>query len=179
MPNCLLQTSTPVAVSSGRSSAKSHHIQDCIHTDNPRSRSLEVGELIKSLAKPTRILKEFLACLDHLPLGNSLPLLSKLCPIVICQARLGFQFPRRCLHQPWSGGRWGNLASLVNRQVSIESMDSEEWYNFGSYGRSKSQNSTEALTATVSRKLEEGDYKGVVRLAYSSATTAEQSPSTV
>ena len=44
--------------------------------------------------------------------------------------------------------------------------------------RSKSWNSTDVLATRVSSKLEEGDYKGAVKLACSSATIAEQSSST-
>ena len=63
------------------------------------------------------------------------------------------------------------MVSLVNRQVSVESINPNELYNSGSCRRSKSRNSIEALATRVSSKLEEGDYKG--------ATIAEQSSSTV
>ena len=85
---------------------------------------------------------------------------------------IGLRRPQR------GGGRW-NLASLVNRQVSEESINPNKLYNSGSCGRSKLQNFIEALATRVSSKLEEGYYKDTVRLACSSATIAEQSSSTV
>ena len=72
------------------------------------------------------------------------------------------------------------MASSVSKQVSEENGDPNESYSTGSYGRwPKSRNSTEALAARVSSKLEEGDYRGAVRLACSRDTIAEQSPSTI
>ena len=68
---------------------------------------------------------------------------------------------------------------LVYIQVFKESIDPDELYNFESCGRSISQNSAEALAARVSSKLEEGDYKGEVRLVCRSATIAEQYTSTI
>ena len=62
--NRLPPTPTPVADSCGRSSAESHRIPDCVHTDDPGSRSLKVGVLLKFLAESTRVLKR-IPCLSR------------------------------------------------------------------------------------------------------------------
>ena len=77
------------------------------------------------------------------------------------------------------------MASLINKQESKVSNNlNDPSHNVRSYGRksgksSKSRDVTEALAARVSNKLEEGDYRGAVRLACSRDTPAEHSLSNV
>ena len=94
-----------------------------------------------------------------------------------CWLRL-LQFTKKCLFSPQRGGKRWNLASLVNKQVSQEHLNLEASSNnhtnsYMSRPSSKSRNPLENLAARVSSKLEEGNYKGAVRLASSEDVMAE------
>ena len=179
--NRLLLTPIPVANPHVRSNAESPCIPDCAHSEDSGSGSLEIGELLKFLAKPTRILRR-MPCLSQPSAARKLAAIIEQVVSrndVPSWARL-FQFPRRCLRCPQQGGRQWTLASSVSKQVSKENGDPDELYSIRSYGRPpKSRKSMEALAIRVSSKLEEGDYRGAVRLACSRATITEQSPSTI
>ena len=77
-----------------------------------------------------------------------------------------FFFARCCLRCPERGGRRKNLAKAVN-----EAVESERVANTGSH-RLRAPNQMKSRAAQVSCKLEEGDFRGAVRLACSSDSFA-------
>ena len=89
------------------------------------------------------------------------------------------QFPRKCLYTPPRGGKRWKLSSIVNNQISQEASDVGELpSNLGRRGKpAKPHHTIESLAARVSSKLEEGNYRGAVRLACSEDVLAEHSDS--
>ena len=74
-----------------------------------------------------------------------------------------FKFPSRCLRAPKRGGHRRSLTSEVNKQLRDE-VDPTPLPS--SPSRSKLRHDPlNSLAARVSAKLEEGNYKGAVRLA--------------
>ena len=91
------------------------------------------------------------------------------------------KFPRRCLRVPTRGGRRWSLAKYVNQQLAEESDPPPR-----SLGPQESQplhpepqEPLQLLARRVSEKLEEGDFKGVVRLTCSEDTIASDSEATI
>ena len=162
------------------------HTLDCVSPNDSGSQCSQIWEMLKLFVKPAWILKriprlsrpsaarKFAAIVEQVVSRNDVPAWDRL-----------LQFPRRCLRLPQRGGKRWNLASLINKQVSEESNNlNDPSHNVRSYGRksgksSKSRDVTEALAARVSSKLEEGDYRGAVRLACSRDTIAEHSLSNI
>ena len=95
------------------------------------------------------------------------------------------QFPTKCLFTPPRGGKRWNLASLVNNQVLQESHSIQNEAQNPQLsrrpGRPKASNKApiDLLAARVSGKLEEGNYRGAVRLACSEDVTAEHNGETL
>ena len=93
-------------------------------------------------------------------------------------------FTSRCLKLPQHGGKRWKLATAVNRQIREElsdmgpptSLHSQQGHH--RQGK-KVDDSIDALASRVMGKLEEGDYKGAVRLACGSDCIAEHSPETL
>ena len=90
-----------------------------------------------------------------------------------------FKFSRRCLAVPRRGGRRRNLASTVNTQLQEEA---EPPSNISPHSRFKRRPSNgqadgdlRGLAKRVSSKLEDGDYRGTVRIACSEDTVVELS----
>ena len=176
--NHLPPTPIPVANSCVRSNSESSHTADCVYSEDPWSRSSAIGELLRFLAKPTRILKEYQACLDHLPLESLTPSLSKLCLVMTFHLGLGFS-NSPCvsigLSKGVSGGIW--LLQLTNKcpkrtailmsRIILEAL--EDHQDHGTPQRHW------LLESAVRWR------KGLQRcgVACSKATTAEQSASTV
>ena len=79
--------------------------------------------------------------------------------------------PGRCLRVPKRGGRRWNLTSLINRQIA-EERDPPRTSLSGDSGDHSRINSLQAISRRISTKLEEGDYKGAIRLACSQDTFA-------
>ena len=75
-----------------------------------------------------------------------------------------FLFPRRCLQAPKRGGRRRNLANFINQAVAEES---DSHATPAVHGH---RSSLDTLAARVSSKLEDGDFKGAVRIASSRDT---------
>jgi hypothetical protein len=91
-------------------------------------------------------------------------------------------FPKKCLCTPRRGGKRWSLANQVNEQVSLESpnidvSDATRQHNHPPSSRNRNQ--IDQLAARVSSKLEEGDYKGAVRLACSEDVIAEHNSHTL
>ena len=89
------------------------------------------------------------------------------------------RFGDRCLRKPRRGGKRWQLASVVNQQIDSES----DPIISGSSTESRSKHRKkadplEALADRVAAKLEEGDYKGAVRLAYSNDSMASNDEAT-
>ena len=80
----------------------------------------------------------------------------------------------RCFRAPPRGGQRWSLATSINRQLSEESdplpVNQRPWH--------PSHNPLSHLAARVSTKLEEGDFRGAVRLACSDDTLTDKSDST-
>ena len=85
-----------------------------------------------------------------------------------------FLFPRRCLSCPKRNGRRWNLANLVNQAIDEE----KEEKTIHAYGQ-KRTDPLKSLAARVSSKLEEGDFRGAVRLASSSTSIAPENSHTL
>ena len=94
-------TPIPVAESRVRSNIESPRIPNCTHSEDSESISSEIGELLKILAKPTRILRriprlsrpsaarKLAAIIEQVVTRNDVPSWARL-----------LQFPRRCLRCP-------------------------------------------------------------------------------
>ena len=94
-----------------------------------------------------------------------------------------FMFSHRCLAVQWCGGQRRNLASAVNAQLQEEA---EPPSNPSPHSRFKSHppigqadGDFSSLAKRVSSKLEDGDYRGAVRIACSEDAIAELSDETV
>ena len=86
-------------------------------------------------------------------------------------------FSARCLIVPPRGGRRWSLATMINKQLREEADPPP--VKISSKGRRKtSQDPLEYLGHRVSAKLEEGDFKGAVRLACSEDTLADYNEAT-
>ena len=94
-------------------------------------------------------------------------------------------FPRRCFRVPGRGGRRWNLARLVNQQVAEENdptppVTPDPSITHPQRRASKSQSDPlHCLATRVSAKLEEGDFRGAVRLACSEDAVAEHNAATI
>ena len=87
-------------------------------------------------------------------------------------------FPRRCLRVPTRGGSRWSLARQVNHQVSVES-DPPVPPSNNRPSKKKHSNPAHLIASKVSEKLEEGDFRGAVRLACSEDSVAEDSEGTI
>jgi hypothetical protein len=139
----------------------------------------EIQQTKSFLCHPKKILKR-IPHLSRTTTAKKLAFVIKqviTCNDIPCWLRL-LQFTKKCLFSPQRGGKRWNLASLVNKQVSQEHLNLEASSNnhtnsYMSRPSSKSRNPLENLAARVSSKLEEGNYKGAVRLASSEDVMAE------
>ena len=92
------------------------------------------------------------------------------------------KFPRRCLRVPIRGGRRWNLAKHINHQLAEESDPPPPApLDRGKVNPStrKSQDPLQLLAKRVSEKMEEGDFKGAVRLTCSEDSIASNSEDTI
>jgi len=87
------------------------------------------------------------------------------------------RFSSRCLRHPGRGGRHWSLASCVNRQLNEEA-DPQVTVRPRQRGRKAPKDDVAKLAERVSEKLEDGDFKGAVRLASSDSTLAPMNEST-
>ena len=88
-------------------------------------------------------------------------------------------FPRRCLRVPKRGGRRWNLARQVNLQLSEECDPPVSSSNRKLATKSGHVDPLSSLASRVSTKLEEGDFRGAVRLACSEDSVAEVNDATI
>ena len=88
-------------------------------------------------------------------------------------------FSVRCLRTPARCGRNWSLATLVNRQLREEE-DPPTIIppSKRGKGKGKAKDPMESLGRRVSEKLEEGDFKGTVRLSCSEDSIADRSDAT-
>ena len=91
-------------------------------------------------------------------------------------ARL-FKFSRRCLAQPRRGGQRRNLTTVVKRQLEDEADPS--FQRDSCLARMHSSDPMQYLAKRVSAKLEEGDYRGAVRIACSEDAIADITDGTI
>ena len=94
-----------------------------------------------------------------------------------------FRFSARCLRHPHPArGGWGRhwfLATAVNSQLRVEAGPPSSSHPKSCSRRSQSsQDPSEFLASRVSVKLEEGDFRGAIRLACSEDTIADLSDAT-
>lgn len=91
-------------------------------------------------------------------------------------------FPSRCFRQPKRGGRRRSLATEVNKCINAElacppaSALHIQGHNLHN---PSSRQSSASLAARVTSKLEEGDFRGAVRIASSDHTLAEHNDNTL
>ena len=86
--------------------------------------------------------------------------------------------PRRCFRVPKRGGKRWNLSNLVNQQL-IEEADASPISSHAHPSTKRHVDNISKLATSVSIKLEEGDFKGAVRLACSEDTMAEDNEVTI
>ena len=85
------------------------------------------------------------------------------------------RFGTRCLRRPSRGGRNWSLATAINKQLQEEA---DPPPSARSHNRGSHISQEDSLAARVSVKLEEGDFKGAVRLACSDDTLAPMNEAT-
>ena len=91
-----------------------------------------------------------------------------------------FNFSSRCLAVPRRGGHRRSLASLINAQLQEERNSVPSQLHRSSYLQSTSNRVTTAnLAKRVSSKLEDGDFRGAVRIACSQDSLAPMSEETL
>ena len=93
-----------------------------------------------------------------------------------------FHFSSRCLRVPKRGGRRWNLARAINEQIRAEvdpPLSPSPDHPQSRQSRRKVRDPLMSLAALVSYKLEEGDFKGAVRLACSEDSVASENGSTL
>lgn len=88
-----------------------------------------------------------------------------------------FHLSARCLRVPARSGRRWSLATMINKQLREEE-DPPAAKNQPKKRQSTSKDPLESLGRRVSSKLEDGDFKGAVRLACSEDSLAERSEAT-
>ena len=92
------------------------------------------------------------------------------------------QLPRKCFSVPRRCGKCWSLATIINRQIKDES-DPPSYDRSPASGPDLHQaqpiTSIHAIASRISCKLEEGDYKGALRLACSEDTFAPPNDSTI
>ena len=88
-------------------------------------------------------------------------------------------FARRCLRVPKRGGRRWNLARQVNLQLSEECDPPVSSSNHKLATKSGHVDPLSSLASRVATKLEEGDFRGAVRLACSEDSIAEVNDATI
>ena len=92
------------------------------------------------------------------------------------------RFSSRCLRAPRSGGKRRSLASAINKQLceeaDVPTITSAATAPRRRVGKSPSQDPIEYLATRVSLKLEEGDFRGAVRLACSDDSLADMTKAT-
>ena len=91
------------------------------------------------------------------------------------------QFCSRCLRVHARGRHRRSLSAAINKLLSEEGDNTDSLFDVPLFrqGRDPSRSPLKNLTARVSSKLEEGDFKGVVRLSCSEDTFAELNAETL
>ena len=90
-----------------------------------------------------------------------------------------FHFASRCLRAPKRGGHLRSLASHVNQMIREEADPEASRQRSVKQRRRPAQDPLDTLAVRVASKLEEGDFKGAVRLASSEDSVAELSDRTL
>ena len=145
-------------------------------TQLPTSSSLVSPNSIPPLSSlaSSRILK-------RIPRGSRIQVASKLASVVLAVVEQNndaswdrlFRFCSRCLRSSGRGGHRRSLATEVNKLLREEA--DPPCPQHSTHCRPKKACSPlESLAARVSTKLEEGDFRGAIRLACSEASIAEQ-----
>ena len=86
-------------------------------------------------------------------------------------------FPKRCLCTPLRGGKHWSLSSIINKQLNEES-DQSTGKSFPRRNLNPPHDLAKTLASGLSSKLEEGDFRGAIRLASTEDTLAEWNDST-
>ena len=87
-------------------------------------------------------------------------------------------FPRRCLRVPLRGGRRWSLVRQVNHQLT-EEYDPPPSLTGPSHTLDHQADPLQSLASRVSTKLEDGDFRGAVRLTWSENSVAEANEATI
>ena len=132
---------------------------------------LPTGKLLKRIPKALRgpIAGKLTASLNNVVSSNGFESWESL----LC-------FPRRYLGLPRRGGRRWKLSKMINRRLIGDGDGDDVGLGSEPYRSSRkgSPDSLQFLTSRVSSKLEEGDFRGAVRLACSWDTVAEANDTT-
>lgn len=144
------------------------------------SNSDDIHQMKRLLCQPCRIIKRILwatrvsaakklaSVIDQVVIHNDIPSWCRL-----------LQFPKKCFRMPCRGGKHRNLATLVNNQINEESSAGLPTTQGVRNNSTSSRPLLKWLSDRVSSKLEEGNYKGAVRLACSEDTMADHSDITL
>ena len=118
-----------------------------------------VGKVLKRIPRSSRaqVAKKLSSILDNIANHNDIDAWERL-----------FLFPRRCLLVPSRGGKRRNLSALVNRAVEEEAEGDFQYRPTTTVKSNPDQH--HRLAARISSKLEDGDYRGAVKLACSEST---------
>ena len=128
-----------------------------------------LGRILKCLPMASRDLagKKFAAILDAVVSRNDHASWDRL-----------LRFSSRCLRHPGRGGRRWSLATAVKTQLRDETDPPTTTTTTRPHPKRKESDLGKLLADRVSEKLEEGDFKGAVRLASSDDTLAPMSEAT-
>ena len=127
----------------------------------------------------TRILK-------RIPRGSRISVASKLASILAAVVEKNddaswdrlFRFCSRCLRNPGRGGHRRSLATEVNKLLREEADPLPSHSSSRSHTK-RARDPLKSLAIRVTTKLEEGDFKGAIRLACSEESIADQNEETL
>ena len=119
-----------------------------------------IGKMLKRIPQlsRTQVAKKLSLILDNIADHNDIDSWERL-----------FLFPRRCLLVPSRGGKRRILSALVNRAVEEEA-EADDFQYRPTTRVKPNPDQHHRLAARISSKLEDGDFRGAVRLACSEST---------
>ena len=178
---------SPIARASDPNHCSTHLAHSASPVPPSQTRSIDahdddILQLKRILIQPCRTLKriprgsralaamKLASAIDQVILHNDIPSWVHL-----------LQFPKKYFRVPRRGGKRWNLTTLVNKQISEDcsSVEMSRQHDKVRRATAKPNSFIKWLSGRVSSKLEEGNFKGAVRLACSEDTLADHSEATL